>query len=227
MSRRSKLLRFAVPALAPLMLLLSTGCFLFDNNDNGNENANENTNTAVNENTNTAPPTGNSGLTGKYVGSARCSLCHVNTHTSWSGTLHATALESLEAIGQGTNAACVGCHTVGFGESGGFVDRATTNALAGVGCESCHGAGGDHVANIEDESLRPPKNIAASVCGVCHTDDHHPTFDDWSLSKHATIQPTLVEEFADGTNANSCGLCHSGDVFVAKLNGEVVMKDEL
>ncbi len=191
-------------------------------NDNTNTNANENTNTNANDNT-----TGNTGLTGKYVGSARCALCHNNTHAKWSETLHATALESLEAIGQGSNSSCVGCHTVGFGEEGGFVNRATTNDLAGVGCEACHGPGGDHVGNIEEESLRPPKSISASVCGACHTGEHHPNFEDWESSAHSGIQETLIEEFSLGDNAESCGICHSGDVFVANLNGDEIADDML
>ncbi len=230
MSRRTTLFRMAVPALAPLIVFLFAGCPLFpglNGNENTNSAANENTNAATNENANTTPAKGNSGLTGKFVGSQRCSLCHVNIHSNWSNTLHAGALETLESIGQGSNSACLACHTVGFGQEGGYVSRATTDALAGVGCESCHGPGGDHVSNIEDASLRPPKNIAASVCSGCHTGEHHPTGEDWALSRHAQIQPSLVEEFHEGTNASSCGVCHSGDVFVAKLNGETVGADFL
>jgi hypothetical protein len=83
--------------------------------------------------------TGNTGLTGKFVGAETCAQCHPGPHAEWSSTLHAGAFETLEAIGQGSNAQCVGCHSVGFGQDGGFVDRATTNALAGVQCENCHG----------------------------------------------------------------------------------------
>jgi hypothetical protein len=218
---RSRLiLALALPLAASIALTLG-GCPLFG--DGGNDNTNDN----GNANDNGTPTTGDSGLTGKYVGSARCSLCHNNTHSKWSQTLHAGALEALEDIGEDTNADCLGCHTVGWGQEGGFKDRATTNSLAGVGCEACHGPGGDHVNNIEDDSLRPPKNIAASVCGACHTGEHQPNYDDWLLSRHAQIQELLVEEFIEGTNANTCGQCHSGDVFVAKVNGETVGADFL
>ena len=121
------------------------------------------------------PPTpGNSGVTGQYVGSDRCGDCHKSFHTKWSDTLHARALESLEEIGQDTNPECLACHTVGFGQPDGFVDRATTNVLANVGCEACHGPARDHVENIENKDLRPPKDISSSVCGQCHTGAHHP-----------------------------------------------------
>jgi len=160
---------------------------------------------------------GDSGVTGKFVGAATCMACHSSNHTDWSGTKHATAMETLEAIGQGTNAACLPCHTVGFGEAGGFVDRATTNALVGVQCENCHGSGRDHVDNAIaardsggtfDESLEPVVNLSAQVCGTCHTDAHHPTFDEWQLSKHATaLEGLRSNAFA----SDGCLECHSQD----------------
>jgi hypothetical protein len=172
-----------------------------------------------------AGQTGNSGLTGKFVGSARCSLCHVNTHAKWSETLHAGALDTLEEAGEGTNAACLPCHTVGYGKAGGFVDRATTNDLAGVGCEGCHGAARDHVENVEDESLRPPVDISAALCGTCHTGTHQPTYEQWQKSGHATVNQTVAEDITQtgGFYTNTCGVCHVGDIYYrATLQGETV-----
>ena len=169
---------------------------------------------------NLTPSPGNGGLTGKFVGSERCSQCHQSYHTSWADTLHAKALDHLEAVGQGTNAACLVCHTVGFGQEGGFKDRAMTNALAGVGCESCHGAAGDHVANVSDVTLRPTVSLSAEVCGKCHTGEHQPNFDDWMTSKHAaSAEPSHLTAWAAGTagNLTNCGKCHSGDYFFHKI----------
>lgn len=171
---------------------------------------------------------GNSGVTGKYVGSERCSQCHANYHTDWLGTLHSRALETLEAIGQASNSACLGCHTVGFGEEGGFVDRATTNVLAGVGCESCHGPGGDHASNVNIEELRPPIDISAAVCAKCHQGAHHPTSEQWAETLHARVDEHVAESFAAGTSLNSCGTCHSGDFrYMAFVRGESVADDYL
>lgn len=171
---------------------------------------------------------GDSGVTGKFKGATVCMQCHSNIHTDWAGTLHSKALETLEAIGQGTNANCLGCHTVGFGEEGGYVDRATTNSLAGVQCENCHGAAAEHAMNASDESLRPKISIMADVCGQCHTGEHHPNFEDWSMSKHAAVEPELVPRFAAGTSLSSCGKCHSGDYFYKSiLKGETVADNYL
>src|SRR6185503_11072900 len=108
---------------------------------------------------------------------------------------------------------CLACHTVGYGKSGGFMNRATTNSLAGVQCENCHGPGGAHASNVADESLRPPIDIGAGICGQCHIDSHHPNYEDWQMSKHAAVEPELVPKFASGSSLNSCGKCHSGDYF--------------
>lgn len=176
----------------------------------------------------TQPTTGNSGITGQYVGSTRCAQCHASVHSNWSETLHAGALDTLKAINQGENANCIGCHTVGFGEEGGFVDEATTFDLAGVGCEACHGPAKQHVENVQDASLRPAKNIAASVCGQCHTGEHHPNFDEWETSKHALVNEHVAESLTAGTNANACGQCHSGDFFyMSRIKGETVADDFL
>lgn len=174
------------------------------------------------------PTTGDSGLASStFAGSTVCSQCHINTHTNWSGTLHAGALATLEAIGQDENPVCLACHTVGFGVDGGFVDRATTNSLADVGCESCHGASKAHVQNIEDATLRPTVDINEAVCTVCHTGSHHPTAEEFAESGHATITEGLGEELLVGDfHTNSCGICHSGDVFyMSAIKGETVAAD--
>ncbi len=160
---------------------------------------------------------------GQYVGATvsttetqGCQRCHSSHYNDWIGTHHSRALETLKAIGQGTNPACLGCHTVGYGEAGGFVDEASTGHLAGVQCESCHGPGREHVNNVDDSSKRPPTSIDSAVCGRCHN-YHHATFDEWSSSLHELVEERTAGYFTEGRNLNSCGICHSGDFRDQKL----------
>lgn len=61
---------------------------------------------------------------------------------------------------------CVGCHTTNFDPD------AKTWTQLGVGCESCHGPGGDHVDSMDAADIVNPKKLDAKkrnmVCGQCH-----------------------------------------------------------
>lgn len=163
--------------------------------------------------------TGNSGVTGKFVGAARCKVCHTTIHAKWSDTGHSGALETLEGSSHAADS-CLACHTVGYGLPGGFVDRATTNSLAGVQCENCHGPGLDHVSNVADRTLRPTISISADVCAQCHTGAHHPTVENWKEAGHSTV--------VDHTQGRiSCGECHSGDVrYTSIIKGLTPVDDD-
>jgi len=162
--------------------------------------------------------------TAKYVGADRCVVCHKRVHESWSQTGHAGALGLLKSIGQDTNTACLPCHTVGFGEEGGYVDNPTTPNLANVQCESCHGPGLDHVNNVADKTLRPTKSISSAVCGKCHTDAHVagapsiPTYEEWAAGSHGKVSEHPGDSFNVGSSLLSCGVCHSGDYRQQVLN---------
>ncbi len=73
---------------------------------------------------------------------------------------------------------CSGCHTVGTE----MVPRADGGFDAdyvelGIGCESCHGPGSEHVARPEAAGLildpaDLPVDLQVDVCGACHTRGH-------------------------------------------------------
>ncbi len=107
-----------------------------------------------------------------YVGATRCAQCHQTFMESWKATRHAQAFSSLENVGKASDPECVACHSVGFGEQGGFYTLETTPSLANVQCESCHGLNRDH---IEDYTV-PMKRVTAEDCRTCHTPDNSPEF---------------------------------------------------
>lgn len=147
-----------------------------------------------------------------YRGASYCATCHDGgpggeEYAAWSHSGHAGAIESLRAIGRGENPSCVGCHTVGAHglnadvalNNGGF-DETAVERLVGVQCENCHGAGSNHP---DTEFTSVSATLDAAMCGQCHTDAHHPTFDEWQASGHAGV----VEEAA---LRSSCAKCHNG-----------------
>jgi len=132
-----------------------------------------------------------------YIGTKKCRTCHIKQYKSWEKTKMANAFELLKPgaaaeakSGAGLDpqkdytldAECVSCHVTGHGKEGGFVDAATTPALAGVGCEACHGPGGDYVANdkmsLKNKEYKRADLLAAGMvspptetqCLVCHND---------------------------------------------------------
>jgi formate-dependent nitrite reductase cytochrome c552 subunit len=54
------------------------------------------------------------------------------------------------------------------------------------------------------------------VCGGCHTDAHHPTFDEWRQSGHGIV----TEDMNSASRISNCGRCHSGSVRLSMLNHE-------
>lgn len=155
-----------------------------------------------------------------YSGAKVCGACHRDAHEDWSETAHAHALETLKGIGMDGNARCLGCHVVGLGMPTGFISTAQTPHLGGVQCENCHGPGGNHLSNVFDKALQPKVTLAAETCGGCHTDAHHPTYDEWQDSMHSKMDDHVGEGFIDSGEARmaQCGACHSGSVRMAMLN---------
>ena len=109
---------------------------------------------------------------GPYLGMESCVECHQSFVDSWKATKHSTAFATLERVGKSKDPECVKCHTVGFGEEGGFLSLKATPGLSGVQCESCHGPGREHAADFG-----PMRPLAVEICLKCHTAENSPLFD--------------------------------------------------
>jgi hypothetical protein len=108
-----------------------------------------------------------------YSGVLKCAECHEPFLESWEKTKHARAFASLEHTGKSSDPECLICHTVGFGESGGFYTIESTPKLANVQCEECHGLDRAHL----DDFSSPMRPVTVSVCLKCHTKENSPDFD--------------------------------------------------
>src|SRR4030095_8000785 len=168
----------------------------------------------------------------QYVGAQACAECHAGTHDAVTKTAHAGAFTTRLFVAQGgqTNSLCLSCHTVGFGLPTGFTSKSTNPQLAGVQCENCHGPAATHAANPDDFTVRPRVDIAATVCGGCHTAksvpaqvaaSHRPYYEDWNSSAHRAVRDELKADFASSRGPTffipTCGRCHSGTVREAFL----------
>jgi nitrate/TMAO reductase-like tetraheme cytochrome c subunit len=73
---------------------------------------------------------------------------------------------------------CLPCHTVGFGQRGGFRSAARTPDLKGVQCESCHGPAEDHARAMKSgaswkNAFRP---VTPGTCIRCHDEENSENF---------------------------------------------------
>ena len=164
----------------------------------------------------------------KYAGSKVCLTCHLDVCRYETNTPHAAAFSDTNfiALGGQTDKSCLPCHTVGYGLATGFVSATATPLLAGVQCENCHGPAANHAASPDDPAIRPRVEIAATVCGGCHSASHTsyanaPTYEEWNASEHALVDPAALQAMISSTNnLNNCGACHSGSVRLSFINGQ-------
>ena len=126
-----------------------------------------------------------------FVGQDQCATCHGAAHDFWKETSHASAVETLEVRHKQYDQNCIGCHVDGWEQPGGSVlgnikyeselrGESFMKDLHEVGCESCHGAGSNHLLEPLDEVGEPQhinRHPTEENCVTCHVPDHSPTFD--------------------------------------------------
>jgi len=164
-----------------------------------------------------------------YVGADTCTSCHTSEHTTWAATIHATAFDTLVAGGAGNDQLCFPCHSVGYGTPSGFIDLETTPHLADVQCENCHGPGSNHA--VDPGNVRMAIYYGADRCGACHQschglcgENHHPQFEQWSTSKHAS---SLLDIQWDPDTQDECLRCHSTDYRLAPAGQQPTLLEAL
>ncbi len=136
---------------------------------------------------------------GRFVGSKKCESCHELSYETWKKSGHADAWKTLVELDvpRTHDPECISCHVIGwhpteyFPYETGFLSKEETPELIDVGCETCHGPGGKHVAaeNGIDEELQKKLQKAVVVtkeqmrdskhhwCLNCHDLDNSPDFD--------------------------------------------------
>lgn len=122
---------------------------------------------------------------GETVGSERCLTCHEGTHPN---DPHRNAMSTLSRK-QRKSTKCLQCHATPKEMSSMMSQTEQTPEhfwlKEGAGCESCHGAGGEHVAAPSKENIvglgdSCPVCILESMCTSCHTPKWDPN---WNLDE--------------------------------------------
>jgi hypothetical protein len=102
-----------------------------------------------------------------FVGADVCKSCHEKEYQDWRSSGHALALGRLSTVQQ-RDRVCRSCHTMEPLEA--------EVSLAGVQCESCHGAGALYSQRyvMKDKVLARLlglEDVRADTCTRCHTND--------------------------------------------------------
>jgi hypothetical protein len=124
-----------------------------------------------------------------YAGTQSCAQCHPSAFKAWGRSGHARAFATLTAFQADADPNCIGCHTVGFGTATGFRrDAAADSPFRNVGCESCHGPGGEHVKarSSGGEIITHFRPVGAGDCQKCHHGEFSRPFE------YATFWPDIA-----------------------------------
>ena len=131
-----------------------------------------------------------------FVGVQKCKMCHNSQakgaqYTKWTEARHSKAFETLageeakkvataKGIADPQKAdECLSCHVTGHGAPAAML-TGKYKMEDGVGCESCHGPGGDYwkMSVMKDQAQSVAAGMVIpneSTCTTCHN-DKSPTF---------------------------------------------------
>ena len=138
-----------------------------------------------------------------YSGNDVCGVCHEQEYATWQYTKHATAFNTLVTHAADRRTDCVGCHVVGFEETGGYDFTHRPAHLENVGCESCHGRGGPHLSpGFVKNAAGAVKNAAGTVKNAAGTVKNAA-----GTVKNAAASTNTASSGSD--YAPVCGTCHN------------------
>lgn len=141
----------------------------------------------------------------EYIGVKMCSMCHKKEADGdqagkWEASSHSKAYETLgteEAKAVAAKAGlegnpqeldeCLKCHVTAHGVKAELKGK-RFSMENGVGCESCHGAGGDYKSKkiMEDPEAARANGLLdpdAELCQTCHNEES-PTFKGFDYEKY-------------------------------------------
>ncbi|MBN2705994.1 MAG: hypothetical protein JXR89_06110 [Deltaproteobacteria bacterium] len=111
-----------------------------------------------------------------YIFAKKCGECHAERYQRWLNSAHAGAYKSLVEQEKHFDEECIGCHSLGYEQPGGFSDIRQVGSFAGVQCESCHGPG--HLHAQSQGKVPVIKDLQdGEMCLACHIEERSPEFD--------------------------------------------------
>lgn len=134
-----------------------------------------------------------------YVGAQTCKTCHQQAFDVWQKAKfivdgkdeqgnsikreigHSKAWKTLSDIHKDTDRSCIGCHSIGFMQPGGYCKTNEVDFRKDVQCESCHGPGSLHAQSGNKALIK--RNVSEETCRSCHHVPHITSFDSFNYDK--------------------------------------------
>jgi len=98
---------------------------------------------------------------------------------------HARAWLTLEELNKTRDRSCVGCHSVGFNERGGYCKTDEVGFLGDVQCESCHGAGSLHSQTGDPSFI--DRSVSETHCRTCHHVPHIESYESFNYEENLKL----------------------------------------
>lgn len=134
-----------------------------------------------------------------YVGANACKACHTQAFDVWKNAVfqlegvdedgnkiirstgHSKAWQTLVDMGKDTDRTCIGCHSIGFMEKGGYCKAFEVDFRKDVQCESCHGPGSLHAQSGDKKFIK--RQVSENTCRGCHHVPHIESYDSFNYEQ--------------------------------------------
>ena len=131
-----------------------------------------------------------------YVGAQTCKNCHAQAFEVWEKAVttdntlneegkeisrmvgHSKAWQTLVDADKDMDRSCIGCHSIGFMQPGGYCKASQVDFRKNVQCESCHGAGSLHAQSGDKRFIK--RQVPEEQCRSCHHVPHIQSYDSFN-----------------------------------------------
>lgn len=134
-----------------------------------------------------------------YVGVESCKVCHQQAYDTWQKAVylgsgkdesghaikrrvgHSKAWATLQEAGKDHDRSCIGCHSIGFMQPGGYCKASEVDFRKDVQCESCHGPGSLHAQSGDKKFIK--RKVSEETCRGCHHVPHIKSYDSFNYDQ--------------------------------------------
>lgn len=134
-----------------------------------------------------------------YVGANVCKACHAQAFEVYESAVfmgktlddsgreinrsigHSKAWQTLVEANKDSDRSCIGCHSIGFMEPGGYCKASEVSFRKNVQCESCHGPGSLHAQSGDKQFIK--RKVEEATCRGCHHVPHIQSHDSFNYEE--------------------------------------------